>query len=281
MKGRNESFVGFASGKVAPCRPKPVCVCTLLIWKHQHPEYPIIVAANRDEFEGRPSTDPLRLREHPLVVGGRDEVAGGTWLAVSELGVIVALTNRRGAGRHDPAKRSRGQLVLELSQLASATQIGERLRQLDAVQYNPFVFVALDRPDGVVAHAGDDGLRVAPISHGLHVVTNWEMDDERHPKSRHAAQLASSADVAGGEPGLVERLHDLLGDHAPGERGTDGGLCVHRPEERYGTRSSAIVLLPSVGQAHFYYGRGHACENRMQDVSSLLRAEDSAARVER
>ncbi len=281
MKGRNESFVGFASGKVAPCRPKPVCVCTLLIWKHQHPEHPIIVAANRDEFEGRPSTDPLRLREHPLVVGGRDEVAGGTWLAVSELGVVVALTNRRGAGRHDPAKRSRGQLVLELSALASAEQVDKRLRQLDAAQYNPFVFVALDRRDGVVAHAGDDGLRVAPMPDGLHVVTNWEMDDDRHAKSRRVAQLAASVDTAGGEPALVERLHELLGDHAPGERGVDGSLCVHRPEEQYGTRSSAVVLLPRAGPARFYYSRGHACENRMHDVSSLLRAEDSAARVER
>ncbi|HME82501.1 MAG TPA: NRDE family protein [Candidatus Eremiobacteraceae bacterium] len=257
-------------------------MCTLLIWKHQHPEYPIIVAANRDEFEGRPSTDPLRLCEHPLVVGGRDEVAGGTWLAVSELGVIVALTNRRGAGRHDPAKRSRGQLVLELSGLASAARIEERLRLVDTAEYNPFVFVALDRDRGIAAHAGDDGLRVASMPDGLHVVTNWEMDDDRHPKSRRTAQLASSVDIAVGEPELIDRLHRLLGDHAPGERGDDGGVCVHRPQERYGTRSSAIVTLAKGGPARFYYGRGHACENRMQDVSALFQREDtSRARVER
>src|ERR1700680_2706214 len=94
----NESPVGFASGKAPPCWPKPSRMCTLLVWKHRRPDFPIVIAANRDEFEGRPSTGPQRLNEQPLVGGGRDEVAGGTWLAVSELGLVVALTNRRGAG---------------------------------------------------------------------------------------------------------------------------------------------------------------------------------------
>ncbi|HEY6358327.1 MAG TPA: NRDE family protein, partial [Vicinamibacterales bacterium] len=136
-------------------------MCTLLVWKKRHPQYPIIVAANRDEFEGRPASDPLRLSEHPLVVGGRDEVAGGTWLAVSERGLIVALTNRKGAGRHDPAKRSRGLLVLECARRSSLDEVSAALRDIGADTYNPFVLVALDPSAGLVAQAGEDGLRIA------------------------------------------------------------------------------------------------------------------------
>lgn len=255
-------------------------MCTLLVWKNRHPEYPIIVAANRDEFEGRPASDPLRLSEHPLVVGGRDEVAGGTWLAVSERGIIVALTNRREAGRHDPSKRSRGLLVLECARRSSLGEIDSAVSDLDAHAYNPFVLVALDVHDGLAVHAGDDGLRIAPIADGVHAVTNWEFDDERHAKARRALELARTFDVAQPDaPALAEDLHRLLADHAPGEGSRDGGLCVHRPQERYGTRSTAIMLMDPAGRARFFYGRGHPCENGLTDVSALLAREDSARAV--
>jgi len=252
-------------------------VCTLLLWKNRHPEYPIIVAANRDEFEGRPSSDPMRLSEHPLVVGGRDEVAGGTWLAVSEHGIIVALTNRREAGRHDPAKRSRGLLVLECARRPSLPEIDEKLRGIEPHAYNPFVLVALDPRNGLDVQAGDDGLGIQPIADGVHAVTNWSFDDQRHPKARRALELARTFDIAHGDADtLAARLHQLLSDHAPGERGDDGGLCVHLPQERFGTRSSAIVLLTHSGRARFFYSRGHPCENSLTDVSALLTGEDSA-----
>ncbi|MBV8082054.1 MAG: NRDE family protein [Candidatus Eremiobacteraeota bacterium] len=257
-------------------------MCTLLLWKNRHPVYPIIIAANRDEFEERPSTEPQRLHDRPLVVGGRDEVAGGTWLAVNETGTLVALTNRRGAGRHDPRKRSRGLLVRELAQLATPAGIAASLRELDPHAYNPFVFIAVDRSAGIAAHAGDDGLRIEPILDGVHAVTNWEMDERRHPKTRHALDIARALRLEREREPLAAQLHHALADHAPGEHGNDGGLCVHRPAEQYGTVSSAIVLLDAGGQANFYYARGHACESRISDASALLRTEDSAsARVER
>jgi uncharacterized protein with NRDE domain len=251
-------------------------VCTLLVWKNRHPQYPIIVAANRDEFEGRPASDPLRLSEHPLVVGGRDEVAGGTWLAVSERGLLVALTNRREAGRHDPVKRSRGLLVLECARRSSLEEIDAALRDVDARAYNPFVLVALDAREGLAAQAGEDGLHIAAIADGVHAVTNWDFDDERHPKALRALELARTFDIARPDvAALADDLHRLLADHAPGERGMDGGLCVHRTEERYGTRSTAIVMLDRAGRARFFYGRGHPCENGLTDVSALLAGEDS------
>ncbi|MBV8171822.1 MAG: NRDE family protein [Candidatus Eremiobacteraeota bacterium] len=264
-------------------RTEASIVCTLLIWKNRHPEYPLIVAANRDEFEERPSSDPLRLNEDPLIVGGRDEVAGGTWLALSERGTIVALTNRRAAGAHDPTKKSRGTLVLELARLDSPPAIEQAVRALDSQSYNPFVLVALDRTGGFAATAGDDGLNLQPISDGLHVVTNWKMDDTNHPKARRATELAHALDIDVPLPQLVERLHMLLSDHAAdgsGER--DVGLCVHRPAEGFGTVSSSIIALDNAGGAHFYYSRGHACESRIRDASALLRPEDSRrAAVER
>ena len=258
-------------------------MCTLLIWKHRHPEYPVVIAANRDEFEGRPASDPMRLGEQPLVVGGRDEQALGTWLAVSEHGIVVALTNRHDAGKHDPAKRSRGQLVLDLARRPTLADIRAALRAIAPATYNPFVLVAVSADDGIVAQSGDDGLTLLPVSDGVHAVTNWDFDDPNHPKARRALDLASAFDLdADDAQTLATRLHALLTDHLPGPRGIDGGLCVHRPDEGYGTRSSAIVMLDGSGGAKFFYVPGHPCEGRLQDVSALLVREDSTrAHVER
>ena len=290
-------------------------MCTLLIWKNRRPGHPIVIAANRDEFEGRASSPPQQLVARPRVVGGRDDVAGGTWLAISEFGIIVALTNRRRAGKHDPSKRSRGQLVLELAQRPTVEDIREHLERFDPHAFNPFVLVALDVAQGVYAQTDTAGLTLGTIPDGVHAVTNWEFDASSHPKGRRALDLAKRFDIAAGsEDQVAARLHALLSDHAPGERGLDGGLCVHLPDEHYGTRSSAIVMvadrrahsstsdLPAsegreytsrgrdytaggrgyIPRMRYYAVEGHPCENHLSDVTALLRQEDATrAGVER
>ena len=67
----------------------------------------------------------LALVDEPRVavdadVGGRDELSGGTWLAVNEHGVCAGLTNQPLGDAKDPSKRSRGELPLELARHASA-----------------------------------------------------------------------------------------------------------------------------------------------------------------
>jgi uncharacterized protein with NRDE domain len=247
-------------------------MCTLLVWKNVHPEYPVVVTANRDEDERRPSTRPQVLSREPRVVGGLDQQGGGTWLAVSSLGYLVALTNRRGAGKHDPSKRSRGRLVTDLAGRAGLTDAQSRLREIDAREFNPFVLLALDNHSGFAAHGGEGGLDVALLSDGAHAVTNWDLDSERDQKARRALELARAFPLATtGAGALAPALHALLQYHEDGPNGRDGGLCVHLPHAHYGTRSSAIVLLGATPAATmYYYGEGHPCEGELEDVTSLL-----------
>ena len=82
----------------------------MFAWKTE-PGFPLVVAANRDERLDRPAHSLCVLREHaPRILGGRDDLAGGTWLAVNEHGVVAGLTNRPSPGGRDPTKRSRGEL---------------------------------------------------------------------------------------------------------------------------------------------------------------------------
>lgn len=266
-------------------------MCTLLLWKNCHPRYPLIAAANRDEYLDRPSSGPVRLQENPVVVGGRDEIGGGSWFVTTGIGLLVALTNRRGAGRHDPRKRSRGGLVQRVASARTFPEARERLEQITASDYNPFILLAADSEFAAVAHGGDDGLRVDDVADGIHAITNWDIDAAVPPKAARAHRLAHSVAPSGRpqvdryialssftDPDvLAGRLHTLLGDHG-GDEGEQTALCVHRASTNYGTRSSSIAIVSAEkSRTRVYHAEGPACVSTLVDITTLLRDETDAA----
>ena len=89
-------------------------MCVLFVAREVHPEYPLIVASNRDEFHGRPTALAATWDDCPGVLAGRDLKAGGTWSGVTTGGRWAALTNIRAPewmGAEAP--RSRGALVAD------------------------------------------------------------------------------------------------------------------------------------------------------------------------
>src|SRR5258708_353534 len=85
-------------------------MCLIAIAVHAAPRYPIVIAANRDEFYDRPTRSLHEWDDDPNIIGGRDLRAGGSWLAVTLDGRFAAVTNIRGID-DAPAPRSRGELV--------------------------------------------------------------------------------------------------------------------------------------------------------------------------
>ena len=84
----------------------------LLAWK-VHPEFPLVVVANRDEFYARPSAPAAFWAGHPQVLAGRDLSAGGSWLGVTRQGRFAALTNYRDPAQAVSDRPSRGVLVAD------------------------------------------------------------------------------------------------------------------------------------------------------------------------
>src|SRR4029078_4979612 len=116
-------------------------MCTLAIYVRQFAEFPVVVAANRDEFLARPATSPLLLSNAPRIVGGQDLLAGGTWLGISEHGVVAGLLNRRTADAPLEGKRSRGLLMLDTLAAPSAATAVETLGATDPTTYNAFTLL--------------------------------------------------------------------------------------------------------------------------------------------
>ncbi|MDP6943716.1 MAG: NRDE family protein, partial [Myxococcota bacterium] len=110
-------------------------MCTVIIATRVWSELPLLVASNRDEALARPSLPPSRWRDG--MVAPRDERAGGTWIGVSDVEVVAAVTNRFGPTA-DPARRSRGELVPMALEAPSAEEAARRIARISPATYNPF-----------------------------------------------------------------------------------------------------------------------------------------------
>jgi uncharacterized protein with NRDE domain len=249
-------------------------VCTLAVYVGVFPAYPVVVAANRDELLARPSAAPGLLRETaPRVFGGRDLVAGGTWLGLSERGLVAGMLNRRSAEPPDPTAHSRGLLCLDALARDTAAAAAGHVAGFGAGLHNPFNLLLADPAETwVVTQARGTAPRAQRLAAGLHLLTNLDLNDATCPRiaasHRHFADaatlpLTSDGDVAA----LVRRLQSVLADHdtALDPRGP-GSLCVHAAE--YGTRSSSVVLVPPAGGIpHWFHADGPPCRAPLRPLA--------------
>lgn len=113
-------------------------MCLLIFAHRTDPRFPLVLAANRDEFHARPTAASRFWPDQPGLLAGRDLEQGGTWMGVTRSGRFAAITNYRDPARTAPAPRSRGELPL--AYLTGEMTPGDFLRalQLDAREYAGF-----------------------------------------------------------------------------------------------------------------------------------------------
>lgn len=88
-------------------------MCLILVAWRVHPDYPMVVAANRDEFFARPTAAAGFWKDAPQVLAGRDLEADGTWMGITRTGRFAALTNFRNPAQNLSGAPSRGKLVAD------------------------------------------------------------------------------------------------------------------------------------------------------------------------
>ncbi|MEH3101303.1 NRDE family protein [Sphingomonas adhaesiva] len=218
-------------------------MCVLALAWRAHPRWRLVVAANRDEFHAR-ATAPLAPWPEGGVIAGRDLVAGGTWLAVTRTGGFAALTNLRGFGGPDPAKASRGALVVDLAMGAAG----------DAAAVNPFNAVAIR---GGVATFLTNRPRVAShaLAPGVHAMSNGPLDPPWPKTQRLASLIAAWLETPDAdEDVLFEGLRDrsppveAWGDRLPPTAAGGDPVAIFVDDPVYGTRCSTLVLVDAAGR---------------------------------
>lgn len=234
-----------------------------------------MVAANRDEFFGRPSLPPRIARVGELrVLAPRDEKSGGTWLGANERGLFAAVTNRR-SGPADTEARSRGLLLRELLGSGGFAEAHDLLQgQYPRHSYNPFNLLLAGRDEAWLAQArgGGEPLDWIAVGRGIHLLTN-EHDLDELVVEELECLLEDSPDLET----IFSRLRRVLSDHTERRGHT---LCKHLPHR--GTRSSSIFALSEegLGGSRFLFADGPPCRTEFRDGSQDLRALPFLPRVE-
>lgn len=223
-------------------------MCLILFQYQQHTQYKLVVAANRDEFYGRPSEKAHFWEDYPDILAGRDLQQMGTWLGVTKSGRFAGLTNFRDPSLPETGKISRGALVKDY--LASDSPADQFLRALDSEAYTGFN-VLLGNLDGLYyfSNLQQELIEVPPGTHGLsNHLLNTPWPKVLKGKKRLEQYLEGVDEVDPDD--LFELLHDTEQAADPHLPVSGVGLEFERilspifiktPE--YGTRSATVLLV--------------------------------------
>ena len=203
----------------------------------------------------------------PRILGGRDELSGGTWLAVNRDGVCAGLTNQPLGDAKDPSKRSRGELPLVLARHATAAAaVDALLTAYRPADYNGSWLLVGDRTSlFFVDFTGSAGGTALALPPGIHVLENRALG-EPSPKV-DLVRAALEVHRPGGDE-VAEAFRRVLTDHRnpESEERPNAANCVHL--ESFGTRSSCIVRVPSgSGPPQMWVADRPPCTTPYEDVS--------------
>lgn len=229
-------------------------MCTVVVLRRPDHDWPILLAANRDEMADRPWRPPGRhWPERENVVAGMDELAGGTWLGVNDEGVVAGILNRRDSLGPDPRLRTRGELVLEALDHADAVEAAKALGHLDGHNYRSFNMVVADNRDAYwlksLGPEGDGRVVVEELPAGLSMITAHDRNDPASPRIRlylPRFEAAQTPDAESGDWSAWEAL--LAGQDFDAGSGPNEAMTVVT-DYGFATLSSSLIALPAPGSA--------------------------------
>ncbi|MFY0663681.1 MAG: NRDE family protein [Natronospirillum sp.] len=236
-------------------------MCLITLAYQQHADFPLLLAANRDEFYARPTQALDYWPEQPGLLAGKDLQAGGTWMGVivrgPNTGRFAALTNVRQLPAPEMQAPSRGELVTQV--LLSAPSIPDCLEAL-ALRghlYQGFNLIAGDATG--LWYLSNRVSGVKALSPGVYGLSNGTLDEPWPKTTLACAQLNDFL----AEPGSVRDLAVLLSsptraaDAALPNTGIalewERALSAQRIDiPDYGTRAQTGLLVTSQGEAQVY-----------------------------
>lgn len=231
-------------------------MCTVVISLAPTEPMPLLLLGFRDELTGRPWQPPARHWPGSPLVGGRDEQAGGTWLAVHpQIPRVACVLNGRGAQAPPQARRSRGELPLR-----AAAEGPQALRDLHdqlgtLASYDPFLLICADLSSALMlSWDGTDTALENFEPDQTHVITNAGHTYPPAPAHPDAKAGHFGAKFAAYRPDAdpAATIKDAWGDwltlaDGDGLSDTDPAAIVVRhelPDGRvYGTTSISLVAL--------------------------------------
>lgn len=225
-------------------------MCLIVLAYKVHPRFPLLFAANRDEFHERPTEPAHFWPDAPDLLAGRDLRAGGTWLGITRAGRFAALTNYRDLHRPRVQGPSRGLLVRQALEGTIDTRSTAAYEGLNLL-YGPL--------DALRYHTNVQPID-APLAPGIHGLSNHFLDTSWPKVERAMADMQHL--LTRPDHQLLSGLFALLANDtvAPDDRLPGTGLPLELERavssifirtEGYGTRCSTVVQVDTEGRVYF------------------------------
>lgn len=232
-------------------------MCTICFAYYQHPKFPLLLLANRDEYYERPTAQAGPWPEAPVVYGGRDLQRGGMWLGVNQHGRFAAVTNVRNGRRHVVSELSRGMLVLEFLRLtATVDEFIESIRK-NRSRYGGFnlLFGSLDS----LWYYGNGADSLQRLTPGVFGISNAELDTPWPKVTSCKSELRKRIDE---EVEDLDTYLEILNDRRihPDRTLPSTGIelelerqlsALRVDVEGYGTRCSSVLAIGSDNLVRF------------------------------
>ena len=230
-------------------------MCLIFFAWQAHPEYELVLAANRDEFHARPTAPADFWEAHPELLAGRDLEAGGTWMGVTRQGRFAAVTNYREHRQPVTSEKSRGALVTEY--LLGGDVPGAAAASLEGDGYSGFNLL-MGAP-GELAYVSNRGRGPETLRPGVYGLSNHLLNTGWPKVERGLERFAEAVNQS--NPG-TEFLFDIVTDRSRVGGTLPGGVPLKlAPEELmrhlfiqspvYGTRSSTVLTISRQGRVYF------------------------------
>lgn len=228
-------------------------MCTMVVLIRPGHDWPLLLAANRDEMVGRPWRPPARhWPDRPEVIAGLDELAHGSWLGLNDHGVVAGVLNRFGTLGPAPGQRSRGELVLEALDHADADAAARALADLDPRAYRPFNMIIADNRDAFwLRHADASGrqrLAMHALAPGLAMIAAGDLDERETPRLRRYRPRFAAAPIPDPDRGDWGAWEGLLADTETSAHDGPSGAMRFLTDRGFATVSSALLALPAAGR---------------------------------
>jgi uncharacterized protein with NRDE domain len=261
-------------------------MCLLVLAWRCHPQYRLVVAANRDEFHARPAAPLGPWPETAGIVGGRDLQAGGAWFAVGAGQRVGIVTNFREFGRQRRSAPSRGGLIPAFLSGTLAPQDFLQSLEADAPGYSGFNLLLADRNTlWYASNRADQFARELPP--GIYGLSNEFLDTPWPKLVRVRARFEDLLQAAGSaDPdALSANLFTMLSDREtappdtvpPGDLSPEWARKLSAPfvlDPGYGTRCSTVLTISGQGTLRITERRFDADGVRTGQSEHLLNGAD-------
>lgn len=224
-------------------------MCTVIVLHRPAHRWPLLIAANRDERLDRAWDPPAAWwPEHPLIIGGRDRSAGGTWMALGARGVAAAVLNRPGSLGPAEGKRSRGALPILAAATTTAESAVAALTALPAADWRPFNMVVADSQRAFFLRGLGQGRADAlALPEGLSMVTAHDPNDPTSPRTRRHLPRFRATPPPDPDTGDWSAWENLLAD-----QGYDPAIGLAEtlnvpPTSGFGTVCASLLALGAGG----------------------------------